>query len=150
MRNFTPKLLTYLGTLPFLFSAIYSASEQYIQFANTLVDSYSILIIAFISGMHWALYMASNQNDIKPNLFVISNVLALIAWFVVIMGDLITPLKAMIFISLFLILLLIDNRLHKATIIETWFFKLRIIATLIVIMSLAIFQYNILTYKILI
>jgi hypothetical protein len=127
------KWLAYAGTLPVLAGvglAIFPmAALDGFQIART----YSAIIIAFLSGLHWASYFF--LSDKCPlNLLVTSNVAALLAW-----SSLFIPqVEVAIYLQIlcFLGLLLLDKKLFEAAVLPEWFYHLRRNATFIVVLSL--------------
>ncbi len=123
------KCLTLSGTLPLVFSVILVFIP--IQNLNPIEISinYGAIIITFLCGIHWATYFYNNEK-IKLNLLILSNILALIAFAIFFLKD--YKLAYLIEIICFSILLIFDFELKRKKIIETWFFNLRVQATIIV------------------
>jgi len=128
------KSLTYSGTLPFILCVISLLMNFPFMEASFLVRAYASVIISFLCGIHWAIYLFFSDKCPK-NLFISSNVVAAIAWL-----SLITP-PYIIFLMLqpicFLYMLFLDFQLCKALILPNWFYNLRRNATIIVILSLS-------------
>jgi hypothetical protein len=129
------KVLTYSGTLPLIASAIC------VYFPLDGVDSaliartYSAIIISFLGGIHWAIYLFFAENCPR-NLLITSNVVALLAWASLLATY---PSVAITLQALcFLYLLTLDLKLRDAGILPQWFYNLRQNATIIVVLSLAI------------
>lgn len=132
-------VLTYAGTLPFLAIAVTSLiGFELPGLSPTLIMlTYGAVIISFVAGTHWGLYL---YRDAPLNLFVHSNIITLLAW-----GGLCSAILLQVtfvpvlYIMCFIILWVLDNRLYKAELHEDWFMRLRSHATMIVCMALALF-----------
>jgi hypothetical protein len=126
-------LLTYLGILPFLMCTItiFSGWEQ----ANAVfvLRAYAAVIISFISGIHWGIGMKDSQHS-TVWLLATSNIISLLAWGCLLIHQVMIALMTLTL--LFVVLLLIDNRLYKMQQIELWFIKLRRHATFFVALCL--------------
>ena len=85
-----PLTLTYLGFLPFLLALLMAAYGQFglaelvgheLRFARfksyTVAHTYGAVIVAFLAGIQWGV---SLQQPPGKQYFIISNVLALMAW----------------------------------------------------------------------
>lgn len=102
---------------------------------DQLVNSYGLAIVCFLSGIHWANYLA-NKDELPFNLMVSSNVIFLLAWFGFVVGELSTSLAIQI-VSL-AVLLFIDWRLKTVEVITTHYFRVRLTATSLAIASLVV------------
>lgn len=128
------KMLTYAGTLPFWGTSVMAlAAPNFLSFNYQIIAlGYAVVIVSFIAGIHWGIYLFKNA---PINLFVHSNMVALLAWGAL----LIKPLPAFsLLLFCFLYLLTIDKCLFKAGVIEAWFMRLRLHATAIVSLNLVI------------
>jgi hypothetical protein len=98
--------------------------------AAHIASTYAALIIAFLGGTQWDLFLVFSQRS-PINLMVQSNLVTLIAW----AGLLVLPATGAIAVHAlcFLYLLFLDYRLFKSGIIPLWYFSLRRLVTLIVI-----------------
>jgi len=129
------KLLTYSGTLPLIGCAFAMALSVNVIDIGFFARAYGAVIISFLCGMHWAIYLFFS-NNCPRNLLISSNSIALIAWLI-----LITPFNK---ISLllqpvcFLYLLILDMKLHDAGILPEWFYNVRRNATVTVLLCLGI------------
>ena len=127
------QLLTYSGTLPLvacvalIFAPIAGVDN------NLMAKTYSAIILAFLCGIHWAIFLFFAEKCPR-NLLITSNVVALLAW----CSLLITYHEiAFIFQALcFLFLLMLDFQLHNAGVLPGWFYHLRRNATIIVVLCL--------------
>ena len=124
------KILTLSGALPFL-GALVLVFFPVVPFdAAHIASTYAALIIAFLGGTQWGLFLVFSQRS-PINLMVQSNLVTLIAW----AGLLVLPATGVITVHAlcFLYLLFLDYRLFKSGIIPLWHFSLRRLVTLIVI-----------------
>ena len=130
-------LLAYAGVTPFVACALLPlvgiVSIPPFGPLDQLVNSYGLAIVCFLSGVHWATYLA--QKDHLPfNLMVGSNAIFLLTWFGFVVGELSTSL--LIQMSALIILLAIDWRLTAVEAITAHYFRLRFTATSLAIASL--------------
>lgn len=102
---------------------------------DQLVNSYGLAIVCFLSGIHWATYLA-NKEDLPFNLMISSNAVFLFAWFGFVAGGL--SVSLMVQIASFAVLLLIDWRLKAAAVINAHYFRVRATATSLAIASLLV------------
>lgn len=126
------KILTYFGTLPFLgFMSIKLFNPEFLGFDyHQIILMYGAVIASFIAGTHWSIYLL---KDAPQNLFIHSNIVALLAWGAALFSGV---WAFSIFILCFCYLLLIDKHLANQKIIEDWYMRLRLNATIIVITAL--------------
>lgn len=134
-----PTILAGLGALPFLVSSLLLTLGVYdLPFLGSTAEilrSYSLAIAVFMCGIHWGQYLQDTQAR-SLNLLMTSNVLTLILWF----GFLVTSFVVyfVIVIAVFLALLWVDYRLHKAGRITARYFRMRLAVTAVVCASLAL------------
>ncbi|MFN7094067.1 MAG: DUF3429 domain-containing protein [Burkholderiales bacterium] len=131
--------LAYAGTLPFLLGVILLAFGiriiPYIGGVVRFVQLYGLVIASFISGTHWGQYLSSSSK-VPINLFIISNLITICVWLSFIF---LSPLVFLEILTLiFLILLLLDRQLYHQHFITRNYFQTRIIATVIVMLTLII------------
>ncbi len=129
------KTLTFMGSLPFMGAILSPWIGIDHLHSHYFVLTYGAVIISFLSGIHWGLFMA-HAHDTRLNLLITSNVFALLAW-----GSLLLlqPLLAVsVQIVCFLVLWLIDKRLVAEAVIRPWFFRLRTQITAIVLFCLCV------------
>jgi hypothetical protein len=126
------QFLTYAGVIPFIFLAKLSIFNIHLFniAAYPLLLVYAAVIAAFISGIHWGVYLF---KEVPINLFIRSNIVTLIAWLAA-AGML--PMNVLILAACFIYLYLIDVKLVKQGITESWFHKLRTHASIMVVISL--------------
>lgn len=129
--------LAYLGAIPFLIAAIMiSFGYPRLIFVGDLVylvNSYGLVIVVFMSGIHWGQYL-SNENAQELNLLLTSNFITLVAWFAFLLTTTILALVA--YCISFSFLLAIDSKLASRRIISRHYFITRCIVTCIVLFSL--------------
>jgi hypothetical protein len=127
------KTLAWLGAVPFVASvaAQFAGMAGYHTAYSSL--TYGTVIISFLSGIHWGLYLSSGQHS-SINLLVSSNVLAVVAWLSLVL--LAPSVQYLVQGACFTVLLLIDARLVADGVIERWFYQLRKQVTLLVVLCL--------------
>jgi len=140
MRN--EKVYTALalaGTLPFIASALLllvgTDSLPMVGLVDKVVASYGLAIVCFLAGAHWGMNLAGRSFD-SLNLFVISNVIFLAAWFAYIGAS--VKVAIVVQVIAFLALLYVDKRLAAGDVIAAGYFRLRTVATAIAIVSLIV------------
>lgn len=124
------KILTLSGALPFLGSLVLVFFPLAPFDAAYIASTYAALIIAFLGGTQWGLFLVFSKKS-PINLMVQSNLVTLIAW----AGLLILPATGAVALHAlcFIYLLFLDYRLLKSGIIPLWYFSLRRLVTLIVV-----------------
>ncbi len=140
----TYSILTYLGTIPFLFvSALFGANFYEIlhielESLKTIISIYTVAIISFISGSHWGLNI-NNNNFLSRFIVISSNIFVLIIWF----AYLFLLFEVFIFAAsvVFVLLLFIDQKLSYIDYYSEKYFQNRLIATIIVLLSFFIMIY---------
>ena len=134
-----PALLAGLGALPFLASSLLLTLGVYnlplLGSSAEILRSYSLAIAVFMCGIHWGQYLQDAQAR-NLNLLMVSNVLTVICWLAFLMASFVTYF--VIVIAIFLVLLWVDYRLHKAGRITARYFRLRLAVTAVVCASLAL------------
>ena len=126
-------LLTYSGTLPFIGCAIAMKLPSIITNVNFIASAYGAVIISFLCGIHWGIYLFFSSRCSR-NLLISSNFIALVAW-----SLLIIPFHSLCFliqVLCFIYLLIIDIKLRDAAVLPEWFYRLRRNATIIVVSCL--------------
>ena len=128
------KILTYSGTLPLVASVVAIYFHIAGHDSTLIARTYSAIIISFLCGIHWAVYLFF-ADKCPRNLLITSNVVALLAWV-----SLLLPypriemlLQALCFVYLFRL----DINLNDLGILPEWFYPLRRNATVIVVLCLA-------------
>lgn len=129
------RILTYLGIMPFLFLGMAVALRASGLNYSLALFSYGAVIISFLCGIHWAVFLFFSQKCSR-NLLLHSNALTLLGWLSVL---LVRPhLTISLQILIFMYLLFLDLELYRNKIFPSWFFQLRLNATLIVVFLLVI------------
>ena len=131
--------LTYAGALPFIICAFFLVFD--IRFIPLLgateqvLSVYALIIATFIAGNHWGQHL-DMKNKWQYHLPILSNVIVITLWF----GFLVLPFRALlaIFVLVFVALLVIDQRLFRHNLITYRYFRMRCLATAIVISTLVI------------
>lgn len=138
-KELLAKILTYGGVTPFMALAVYSwfsvALPVYPLSVTAVFMVYGAVIVSFIAGVHWGVYMLSNLQ--KPNLFIHSNIIALLAWASVFVPP---PFGALLLIVCFVYLLWLDNMIYVHDVTERWFYSLRRRATGLVVLAITLFM----------
>jgi len=128
------KILTYSGTLP-LIASVLSIYFPLAGFDSALIaTSYAAIIISFLCGIHWAVYLFFSEKCPR-NLLITSNVVALLAWTSLLATH--QPIVIVLQALCFLYLLTLDLKLRDEGILPQWFYSLRRNATIIVLLCLA-------------
>lgn len=135
----TSTALAMVGTIPFIAAALlpllgHDALPQ-LGPLDQLVASYGLAIVCFLAGAHWGTCLAG-RSPASLNLFIISNVIFLAVWFAYVGAGVKTALSVQT--GAFVALLFIDLRLRKADVISAAYLRLRIVATLIAVVSLLV------------
>ena len=129
--------LAYSGALPFVFcAALMALGHRHIALAGelpTIINTYSLVIIVFMSGIYWGLYF-NGQIYQKIYLLIISNIITILSWFAFLFIGM--PIVLLFYSVMFLILLIIDYKLLEESVITQNYFKTRMTVTAIVIASL--------------
>lgn len=129
--------LAYMGATPFIVSAvlILSGIQNVILLGDLVfvVNSYALVIVVFMSGIHWGNYFSYKQPR-TINLLLTSNIITVLSW----LSFLILPISfVFVFYCIaFILLLLIDMKLFSFNIITKNYLVTRCIVTSIVITSL--------------
>ena len=136
------KILTYLGAIPFIILtsiAVYGNNYIPSDFANIILMAYCAIILSFTSGMHFS--YAILQDKICVKILILSNIIALASW-----GSLLVNFRLSFLIAIicFSINLIIDFVCYKNSIIERWFFNLRLRISIIVLICLILNFWHIL------
>lgn len=125
----TARILTYAGIIPFLFLGMAVALHASRFDYSLALCVYGAVIISFLCGIHWAVFLFFSQNCSR-NLLLHSNAISILGWFSVLLG--MSYLTFALQILCFLYLLILDRELHRQHLIPLWFFQLRLKATIVV------------------
>ncbi|KTD12947.1 DUF3429 domain-containing protein [Legionella hackeliae] len=131
----TARVLTYAGIIPFLFLGIAVALHASRLDYSLALFAYGAVIISFLCGIHWAIFLFFSQNCSR-NLLFQSNFISLLAWLSVL--PVMSYLTFALQILCFLYLLILDLELYRNKVIPSWFFQLRLKATIVVALLLFI------------
>ena len=132
-------VLTYAGALPFVACALMPLFGMetlwnlgsYVHIAA----AYGLAIVCFLCGAHWGTYLY-HRAAAPDNLFLTSNVIVVACWFAFLMAA--KAITLFVLILAFLCLLFIDYRLLRAGLLTEYYFRMRTIATVIAVASLAL------------
>ena len=139
-RTYIPKLLGYLGLIPFFASSILIWVPQYHQYGVESLKAYSAIILTFIGGVHWGLAMQSVQDANSPeanyyhNQFIFSVIPSLIAWIAIVF---LKPFS-LIILALCFCVFWFSEKLLYIHLFSTWYRKLRNHLTLVATLIIAI------------
>jgi hypothetical protein len=101
---------------------------------SNIAASYGLLILAFMSGVQWGQRLSGVETS--PNLFVVSNAVALAAWFSYL---LLSPrLFFASLAALFAVVLMIDKRLAAEVHLSADYIRTRTVVSALVVLSLAV------------
>lgn len=140
--------LTYLGALPFVVSAVFLALGVHVVpvlglDVYVLLASYGTVIVSYMSGVHWGQSVglgihntAAGSRFVHAALPIVSNIVTLVAWFSLLLAG--ARLHLAVLVIAFISLLLIDGYLAKRNMISRPYFKMRVLVTAIVAISLVI------------
>tara|TARA_B110000003_G_scaffold271111_1_gene304712 strand:+ start:992 stop:1462 length:471 start_codon:yes stop_codon:yes gene_type:complete len=132
----TSNILILMGSIPFIFFmalSFFSLDNFFNYSINYLASIYSIIIISFISGTHWGIFL---NNKIPINLFASSNIVTITVYFSFLTLD--NFYFTLISIISFISLLLFDFYIYKQAITLIDYFVIRFLVSMIVIFSLLI------------
>lgn len=131
------RVLTFAGALPFIAGVVAVAVAPAVATAPIwqAVLSYGAVIASFVSGIHWGLFLY-RDGALPLNLFMSSNVCALVAWTALLVPPLWLALTLLI--AVFAALFAIDHMLWRAGAHATWFYQLRATITAIVVAALVV------------
>ncbi|MEZ8631331.1 DUF3429 domain-containing protein [Vibrio lentus] len=87
-RNTMAKL-GYMGLVPFLFGLLLSLTDsQFLGLSGeTLFITYSVVILSFLSGILWGNGIENFENQSSNKALILSNVIVLVAWLAVLLGE---------------------------------------------------------------
>ncbi len=131
-----PHALIYAGCLPFLAGALLLAGNAHslplLGDVKLIMATYGLVISVFLTGIHWGQQLSSGKA--ANGLFIASNILAVALW----LAWLLLPTQIfLVFLTVpLLIILVIDAGLYKSGVLDTAYFRSRVIITGVVILSL--------------
>ncbi|MGQ3891670.1 DUF3429 domain-containing protein [Legionella sp. CNM-4043-24] len=120
------QVLTYTGIIPFIFFGMALALHVGGFDYRLALFAYGAVIISFLCGIHWAVFLFFSQKCTR-NLLFHSNAISLLGWLSVL--PVMTYLTFAIQIACFIYLLILDRDLYRSKVIPLWFFRLRVNAT---------------------
>lgn len=129
------KLLTVLGAIPFVACAVAVVVGLDRLHVHYFALTYGAVIISFLCGMHWGLYLGQAHLS-RTNLLITSNVIALLAW-----ASLLFVYPVLQFVVQMLcvvVLLLIDRALAMDGQISRWFYGLRKTISTVVLVCMGV------------
>ena len=87
-RNTMAKL-GYMGLIPFLFGLLLSLTDsQFLGLSGeTLFITYSVVILSFLSGILWGSGIENFESQSSNKALILSNVIVLVAWLAVLLGE---------------------------------------------------------------
>lgn len=126
-------ILTYSGTLPLLACVALVFVPIVGIDGNAIARTYAAIILSFLCGIHWAVYLFFPEKC-RRNLLITSNAVALLSWCSLLLTNQTAALvlQATCFLGVFAL----DVELHRAGIVPGWFYHLRRNATFIVVLCL--------------
>lgn len=127
------QVLTYTGIVPFLVFGMAVALHVGGLDYRLALFAYGAVIISFLCGIHWAVFLFFSQNCSR-NLLLYSNVISLLGWLSVLLVR--SYLTFALQIACFTYLFILDLELYRNKIIPLWFFNLRLNATIGVVLLL--------------
>ena len=144
--NLKPKTLTFLGAIPFLYALgiavygffdlnmVFGTELRFARFKSYMVaHTYGAVIVGFLGGIQWGI---SLNQDSDKQYFIISNVLALLAWFSLFAFASFIGISTIL--VAFILALLVDRHAHQASLIPEWFWLLRVRVSAVVIAVLVV------------
>jgi hypothetical protein len=134
---FMTQALTYAGTFPLIIAVFVAYAKIPGMDPLFMVRSYAAVVIAFLSGIHWAAFLFFSSKCPR-NLLITSNATALFCWASLLFPD--QKLSLALQSLCFLYLLVLDFKLKQAKVLPVWFYALRHNATAIVIMCLMMLE----------
>ncbi|MEZ8720088.1 DUF3429 domain-containing protein [Vibrio pomeroyi] len=87
-RNTMAKL-GYMGLIPFLFGLLLSLTDSQLLglSGETLFITYSVVILSFLSGILWGNGIENFESQTSNKALILSNVIVLIAWLAMLLGE---------------------------------------------------------------
>ena len=127
------KQLTYAGTLPLLMCTFTVLVPISGIDALRIALCYGAVIVSFLCGVQWAVFLL-REDRCRRNLLLYSNAIALAAWLALLVAS---CCIALCMLGLcFLALLKLDLELSANGVYPSWYARLRINVTIIVMLTL--------------
>lgn len=140
-ESFVPRLLGYLGLIPFIVSSLLVWVPEYHHYAVQSLTIYATVIVTFIGGMHWGLAMqafktsSDHDDQFLRNQFIFSVVPSLVAWLTVVVAQ---SYSLIILAICFVSFWYLEKSIFSKT-LENWYTKLRnhltVVATLFIVIG---------------
>jgi hypothetical protein len=137
------KLLTYLGALPFFLAIYIGLSKQ--SFLDVVgIDwflSYGLLILSFMAGTLWG--QVVNQSIKIKRIALLSNAIALSAWFALLLADpaVVLIIMAVGFVALYLLEVVVMSPIKR----PNYYRALRLRVTTLVVVAHGLMLLQVLT-----
>lgn len=140
----TARLLGYAGLIPFFAGAagVWLAEHPFDLMAHKAQLSYGAVILAFLGAVHWGLVLRMPYG-VPRALLVWGVVPTLVGWAALAFGP---PLAHGVMMLGFLAAFLADYRASLSGLTPTWYARLRLVLTTLVLLSLAVSGLRFLVY----
>ena len=129
--------LAYFGAFPFVACSLLILlgfrDVNFIGDLVTVINSYGLVIVVFMSGIHWGNYFSEKQIN-TPNLLLTSNIIAIFSWFAFLLLP--PTLTLLVYCVSFSVLLVIDRKLLSNSVISNDYYVTRCFVTGVVVISL--------------
>ena len=102
---------------------------------DAVAASYGLAIVGFLAGIHWATQLYERQ-DAPFNLLLVSNLVFVPVWLAFVAGS--TGFAIAIQLAALLVLLGIDGWLHGNGVIDSHYYRIRKVATVVAAASMAV------------
>lgn len=134
-------ILIFFGSFPFILLSLLSVLnfDSFLGYnLDYLASLYALVIACFVCGSYWGIFL--NNQKIKINLFILSNILTLILFF----GFLILANSQFILLAIFvfIFLLLVDIYIFKTNVTDLNYIRTRFCVTTLVVIALIILSLN--------
>lgn len=136
----TPKLLGYLGLIPFISSTgLLILNQHHSAIWQHFLLTYGAVILSFVGALHWSFAMLLGlSTGQQRGLFIWSIIPSLAAW----VSLSISAFQGFILLTLFFgIALLRDKQLHEYVDLPNWYLPLRINLTVVAMVCLSTAAY---------
>jgi hypothetical protein len=136
-RVFIPRLLGYLGLIPFIVSSALIWIPLYHHTALESLSIYAAVILTFVGGVHWGIAVLRTQQTSSLRVssqFIFSVVPSLIAWITIVF---INP-YALIILAISFVLFWLIEKLHYQQPLPAWYSQLRNHLTLVATFSIIV------------
>ena len=135
-------IIAIIGVVPvMIFAALITLAGGHSSFAAPLVDAYKVysaITLSFLGGIHWGVVLAAKENVSSEKTIIVSLVAPLIGWIAVFVAE---PMCFALLIVGFAGQGAWDNFAAHNGQLPIWFSKVRLILTMVVILSLAVTMY---------